>query len=98
MALTPGFKKFIGVVVLGAAIVGGAVYVKTHPNLLHHDQEVVQVEQPAETPTTPPVMIQQPAQVEQPTQAAPVQVAPQPQADPETNRGMTALLNAGKSQ
>jgi hypothetical protein len=100
MALTSGFKKFTAALVVLGGIGGGLAYVKLHPNLFHHDQaqEVVQQvdPQPAETPTTPPVMIQQPAQVEQPS--APVQVQSAPQADPEANRGMAALLNAGKSQ
>lgn len=96
MALTPGFKKFIGLVVVIGAVGGGLFYWKTMPKKVQ--QVEVSVEQPAPAPEAPAAanvaqpVYTQPAQQEQ----APAQVQQAPSEDASSNRGMAFLLNQGK--
>jgi cell division septation protein DedD len=101
MALTSGFKKFIGLVVF-IGVAGGGVYYWQHmPKKKDVFEQPIAVpdNQPTPTPVQAqqpdPVPVQQPAQVQEP---APVQQAPvqQPaQADASSNRGMQFLLKQG---
>jgi len=104
MALTPGFKKFVGLIVVVGAVGGGLYYYKTMPK--SKQAELVQTLSPSKEPAqqaeipqpySSPIFKAQQAEkiVEQvaPPQPEP---APQVQADPGANRGMAALMNAGK--
>lgn len=100
MALTAGAKKgIIGLICIGAiagGIVGYQKYKAAHPQTAD-----AIVEQPAPQPAYPTVVEHQPAPVvaTQQVQEDQPQAAPQTQsANPETDRGMKALLNAGKGQ
>ena len=95
MALTPGFKKFVGLVGAIAVFGGGYFYWKQmpHPAPVQETQQIV--EAPVQQAQQP--LQQAPQQAE--VQEAPVQVAaphPAPSRDASSNRGMSAVLEAGK--
>jgi len=99
MALTPGFKKFIGLIVLTGAVGGGLFYYKTMPKKAV--QEVPIIEQPSQQ-SQPDQIVRNvdPASDPQPVVAQDQivrSVEPsQVQSDTSTNTGMAALLKAGQ--
>lgn len=100
MALTPGFKKFVGLIVVVGAVGGGLFYWKTMPKKA---PQVEQVEQQVDTSAAPAPQVQPPAYTQAPSQPVqqaqepePIQAQPAPQADASSNRGMQFLLNQGQ--
>jgi hypothetical protein len=103
MALTPGFKKFIGLIAITGAVGGGLFFYKSMPKAPAAPQEVVQQTAPqAEESAIPqpyssPIkqaeianqVVDQVAPPEQPTRSA-------PSADASTNRGLANVLSQGK--
>jgi hypothetical protein len=103
MALTAGFKKFLGLIAVTAVVGAGIYYYKQMPKAAPTD-ETATVTAPAETAqadTAPPTAQANPdahVRADDPTEAAeaaPAETTP-PKRDASTNRGLDAVLNAGK--
>ena len=100
MALTAGFKKFLGLIAV-AAVVGGGIYMyKTMPKTTPTEDPVIVTEAADNANTTAPVdLTESTANVRpnasEPTETEPAETAP-PKRDASTNRGLDAVLNAGK--
>ena len=101
MALTAGFKKFLGLIAV-AAVVGGGIYMyKTQPKSTP-TEETATVTAPTDAAETATAELdtsdknvrpdETPAET---VEAAPAETAP-PKRDASTNRGLDAVLNAGK--
>jgi hypothetical protein len=104
MALTKGFKKFVGLVavvgVVAASIVGYQKYTKSHPKV------DVDTEQPSVTSSSSDASAsginyalpasQPEDQVAQPVEQAPQQTAVPTQDTAPSSSGMQALLKAGQ--
>ena len=96
MALTAGFKKFLGLIAV-AAVVGGGIYVyKTQPKSAP-TEETATVTAPTDTAETATAELDTSDKNVRPDEAPAetVETAP-PKRDASTNRGLDAVLNAGK--
>ena len=101
MAFTPGFKKFVGLVIVAAAVGGGlyayksgAIKQPAAPVQPQQDQAVdQQIPQPYSSPIKQAEIANQVIEQAAPQQPAP---APAPQQQDQGNAGIDALLKSGK--
>jgi hypothetical protein len=105
VALTKGFKKFIGLLAIVAAVGGGGMYyyktMKQHPqsDVSSSTSDTGQSSIDYATPSSQPQVVADPVQPETSTVESPTSApVTQSQDSAPSNSGMAALLNAGKKK